>query len=79
VIESLEAAERLDCEEWTREQLMTVIRDESLIDRFVKGSRIHAARRIHEMKAATELLTEINVVPFMTDATVRRLKALKTR
>jgi 3-hydroxyisobutyrate dehydrogenase-like beta-hydroxyacid dehydrogenase len=79
VIECLEAAERLDCEEWTREQLLTVIRDESLIDRFLEGSRIHAARRIHEMKAATELLTEINVVPFMTNATVRRLKALKAR
>lgn len=79
VIECLQAAERLDCEAWTREQLLTVLRDESLIDRFVEGSRIHANRRIHEMKAAAELLTEVKVVPLVTNATIKRLKTLKVR
>ena len=78
VIECLEAAERLGCEEWTREQLLTVIGDETLIDRFIEGGRIHAARRTDELNAAVELLTEIKVAPLMTNATVKRLEALKT-
>jgi len=78
VIECLEAAERLGCQEWTREQLLTVIREEALIDRFVEGSRTHAARRTDEMNAAADLLTEINVAPLITKATIRRLEALKT-
>jgi 3-hydroxyisobutyrate dehydrogenase-like beta-hydroxyacid dehydrogenase len=76
VIECLEVAERLGCEEWTREQLLTVIRDERLIDRLVEGSRTHAARRVHEMEAVAELLTEIGVAPSMTHATIERLKKL---
>ncbi len=76
VIECLEAAERLACEEWTREQLLTVIRDERLIDRFVEGSRTNATRRVHEMDAAAELLAEIGVAPYMTHATIKRLEKL---
>ena len=76
VIECLEAAERLDCQAWTREQLLTVMRDESLIDRFVEGSRTHAARRIDEMNAAAQLLTEIEVAPYMTHATIKSLENL---
>jgi 3-hydroxyisobutyrate dehydrogenase-like beta-hydroxyacid dehydrogenase len=78
VIECLEAAERLECEAWTREQLLTVLRDERLIDRFVEGSRTHAARRIHEMEAAAELLIEIGVASYMTNATIERLEKLST-
>jgi 3-hydroxyisobutyrate dehydrogenase-like beta-hydroxyacid dehydrogenase len=76
VLECLEAAEWLACEAWTREQLLTVIRDERLIDRLVEGSHTHAARRVHEMEAAAELLTEIGVTPSMTNATIERLKKL---
>jgi 3-hydroxyisobutyrate dehydrogenase-like beta-hydroxyacid dehydrogenase len=76
VIECLEAAGRLGCEAWTREQLLTVIRDEHLIDRFIEGSQTHAARRIHEMDAAAELLAEIGVTPYMTRATIKRLEQL---
>jgi 3-hydroxyisobutyrate dehydrogenase-like beta-hydroxyacid dehydrogenase len=76
VIECLEAAEHLDCTAWTREQLLTVIRDEALIDRFVAGSRTHAARRIHEMEAAAALLAEIGVASYLTRATIERLAAL---
>jgi 3-hydroxyisobutyrate dehydrogenase-like beta-hydroxyacid dehydrogenase len=76
VIECLEAAEQLDCVPWTREQLLTVIRDEALIDRFVAGSRTHAARRIHEMEAAAALLAEIGVASYLTRATIERLETL---
>jgi 3-hydroxyisobutyrate dehydrogenase-like beta-hydroxyacid dehydrogenase len=76
VIETLEAAIRLDCEAWAREQLLTVIPDELLIDRFVEGSHTHATRRVHEMEAAADLLAEIGVESFMTKATLERLKKL---
>jgi 3-hydroxyisobutyrate dehydrogenase-like beta-hydroxyacid dehydrogenase len=79
MIECLEAAEQLDCEAWTREQLLTVIRDEMLIDRLVTGSRTHAARRVHEMEAAAQLLAEIGVTASMTEATIERLEALSRR
>lgn len=73
VIECLEAAERLDCEAWARDQLLTVIEDKAWIDRFVEGSRTHAARRLHEMSAAAELLAELEVASDMTGATVKKL------
>lgn len=76
VIECLEAAGRLDCEAWAREQLLSVLREERLIDRFLEGSQTHAARRIHEMEAVAELLTEIDVAPYMTQATIKRLEQL---
>jgi 3-hydroxyisobutyrate dehydrogenase-like beta-hydroxyacid dehydrogenase len=76
VIECLEAAERLDCEAWAREQLLTVIQDEAWIDRFVEGSQTHAARRLHEMTAAAELLAELEVDSFMTEATVQKLVSM---
>lgn len=76
VIECLEAAEQLDCEAWAREQLLTVIPDEALINRFVEGTRTHAARRVHEMEAAATLLAEIGVAADVTKATINRLKRL---
>jgi len=76
VIECLEAADRLDCEAWTRDQLLTVIQDEAWIDRFVEGSRTHAARRLHEMTAAAELLAELEVDSGMTEATVQKLVSM---
>jgi 3-hydroxyisobutyrate dehydrogenase-like beta-hydroxyacid dehydrogenase len=78
VIECLEAAERLDCEAWARTQLLTVMRDESLIDRFMEGSRTHAGRRVHEMHAAAELLVGLGVASHMTNAAIQRLMDLET-
>lgn len=78
IIECLEAAERLDCVAWTREQLLTVIQNEAWIDRFVEGSRTHAARRVHEMTAAAELLAELDLDSFMTQATVKKLVSMST-
>jgi 3-hydroxyisobutyrate dehydrogenase-like beta-hydroxyacid dehydrogenase len=77
VIECLEAAAQLECEGWTRQQLLTVIPDEALLDRFVTGSRTHAARRVVEMQATTELLAEIKATSYMTQATVKWLTKLE--
>jgi 3-hydroxyisobutyrate dehydrogenase-like beta-hydroxyacid dehydrogenase len=76
IIEALEAAQKLDMEPWIREQMMTILRDEAMIDRFVEGSRKHAARRIHEMDAVTDLLTELGVESYSSRAARQRLADL---
>ena len=76
VIEMLETAEKLDLEGYAREQMMTILQDEDMIDRFVTGSRIHAKRRIHEMDAVVELLQGIGVQPYTSTAANQRLKDL---
>jgi len=45
--------------------------DLAAADRFLTGSRVHTARRVVEMQAATELLAELEVSAYMTQATVQ--------
>jgi hypothetical protein len=47
--------------------------DETFLRRLVTGTGPHALRRLHEMEATTELLTELGVDPVMTRATVASL------
>lgn len=68
VIEMLDAAQKLDLDSYAREQMMTILRDEDMIDRFVEGSRIHARRRIHEMDAVIELLQSLDVQTYSSSA-----------
>ena len=68
VIETLEAAEKLNLDAYAREQMMTILRDEPMIDRFVNGSRIHARRRIHEMDTVIELLQSLDVETYSSEA-----------
>jgi hypothetical protein len=56
--------------------MMTILRDEAMIDRFVDGSRKHAGRRIHEMEAVVEMLDSIGVPPFTSRASLEKLKTL---
>jgi 3-hydroxyisobutyrate dehydrogenase-like beta-hydroxyacid dehydrogenase len=76
VMETLEAAEKLDLTAYAREQMMTILQDEPMIDRFVSGSRIHASRRIHEMDAVIEMLLELGVPSHTSAAARQRLKEL---
>ena len=76
VIETLEAASQLNLEGWAREQMLTILRDESMIDRFVEGSQTHAARRIDEMNAVISLLQELGVQPYSSSAARERLRDL---
>jgi 3-hydroxyisobutyrate dehydrogenase-like beta-hydroxyacid dehydrogenase len=76
VMECLEAAEMLNMDEYARKQMMTILRDEAMIDRFVDGSRKHAGRRIHEMEAVVEMLDSIGVPPFTSRASLEKLKTL---
>lgn len=61
-VESLAAAEAAGQREWLEGQLGGVI-GSGLLERFVEGSRLHAARRVEEMDAACELLASLGVEP----------------
>ena len=76
VIETLNAAEKLDLVAYAREQMMTILKDEDMIDRFVSGSKIHARRRIHEMEAVIEMLQGLDVAPHTSEAARRNLEDL---
>jgi 3-hydroxyisobutyrate dehydrogenase-like beta-hydroxyacid dehydrogenase len=73
VMETLEAAEKLQLTPYAREQMLTILKDEPMIDRFVTGSRIHARRRIHEMDAVVEMLESLEVQAHCSSATRQRL------
>lgn len=77
VMECLEAAEALGLERYARAQMMTILQDEAMIDRFVEGSKQHAQRRQHEMEAVVELLDSIGVSGFTSRASVAKLKELR--
>jgi hypothetical protein len=76
VMECLAAAEALDMDAYARAQMMTILRDEAMIDRFVNGSKKHAQRRMHEMEAVVELLASIGGSAFTSRASVEKLKEL---
>lgn len=76
VIECLEAAAALDMTEYARAQMLKIIYDEPMIDRFVNGSVKHAKRRVQEMEAVVEMLNSIGVSAFTSHAAVQRLKEI---
>ncbi len=78
VIESLEAARRIDSEDWLRQEIAKEFTraDESLMLRLIHGSHQHAARRVDEMVAATELLRELDVEPRVAMAATGWLRQL---
>ncbi len=76
IVECLEAAEKLNMTEYAREQMLKIIYDEPMIDRFVSGSIKHAKRRMDEMKAVVEMLDSIGVSAFTSQASVDRLNEL---
>jgi 3-hydroxyisobutyrate dehydrogenase-like beta-hydroxyacid dehydrogenase len=78
VMECLEAAEALNMGDYACSQMMTILRDEAMIDRFVNGSKKHAKRRMHEMEAVVELLDSIGVSAFTSHASIEKLKELIT-
>jgi hypothetical protein len=76
IIECLEAAEVLNMTEYARTQMLKIIYDEPMIDRFVSGSIKHAKRRVDEMEAVVEMLNSIGVSAFTSEAAVQRLKEI---
>jgi 3-hydroxyisobutyrate dehydrogenase-like beta-hydroxyacid dehydrogenase len=78
VVESMQAAEAagLASETWDNITGQLAAADEGFIHRLVTGTGRHAARRVHEMEAAVELLAELGVEPIMTKATAARLRSV---
>lgn len=76
ILECLEAAEVLNMKDYARSQMMKIINDETMIDRFVSGSIKHAERRMHEMEAVVEMLDSIGVSAFTSRAAKERLKEI---
>ena len=76
IVECLEAAEALHMTEYARTQMLKIIYDEPMIDRFVTGSIKHAKRRTEEMEAVVEMLNSIGVSSFTSQAAVQRLKEI---
>ncbi len=74
-IESLDAAERAGHAAWLRGEIGGVI-GEPLLDRLLTGSRKHAARRVDEMEAAHDLLSELGVEPRIAAASAALLAEL---
>jgi 3-hydroxyisobutyrate dehydrogenase-like beta-hydroxyacid dehydrogenase len=70
VVEALAAARAAGCEEWLRENIAAELTraDAGTVDRLVDGSRRHAVRRRAEMAAATDMLSELGVVPAVSAA-----------
>ena len=79
IIECLEAAEALNMTEYARSQMLKIIPEEAMIDRFVNGSNKHARRRVQEMEAVVEMLNSIGVSAFTSNAATQRLKELMER
>jgi 3-hydroxyisobutyrate dehydrogenase-like beta-hydroxyacid dehydrogenase len=79
VLESLAAAEAAGYADWLRSDIEAMLRaaDESLVDRLVDGSRLHATRRVAEMEAAAELLRELGVEPHIAQAAADLLRELE--
>lgn len=77
IVEAVEAAGRLNYDAWMREQIQTIIPEEQLIERMIVGSRTHAQRRMHEMTAVGDMLREIGVPPYTSEAAVQWLTKLQ--
>lgn len=76
IMECLEAAEALNMTKYARAQMLKIIHDEAMIDRFVSGSIKHAKRRVEEMEAVVEMLNSIGVSSFTSQASIKRLKEI---
>ena len=74
-LESLRAADAAGHSKWLEEEIAAVI-GEPLLTRVVEGSRRHAARRVDEMEAASELLRELGVEPRIAAASAAVLAAI---
>lgn len=79
IIECLEAAEKFNLTEYARAQMLKIICDEPMIDRFVSGSIKHAKRRVEEMEAVVDMLDSIDVSSYSSQASVNRLKEILER
>jgi 3-hydroxyisobutyrate dehydrogenase-like beta-hydroxyacid dehydrogenase len=76
--EAVRAGQAAACEGWLRNEIagMLAAADASLLDRLLNGSRLHAARRLREMQAVSELLRGLDVEPRVTASAISYLHEL---
>ena len=76
VIEAVRAAERAGVAEWLWADLVAEMEaaDSGLLERLLRGTGVHAGRRVHEMEASAALLSSLGVDPVMTRATIEALR-----
>lgn len=81
VLEALTAATAAGCEPWLRQQIAAELGPEgpALLDRLITGTHRHAARRIPEVQASRDYLTELNTPTPISDATLDWLRSLSDR
>jgi 3-hydroxyisobutyrate dehydrogenase-like beta-hydroxyacid dehydrogenase len=77
-IESLEAAAAAGVEERVHDDIAEVI-GAPLLERLLSGSRMHAARRVDEMRAAAEYVEQLGVEPRVAAAAAALLEQLRVR
>ena len=77
-VESMRAAEAAGYADWLADEIAAVI-GRPLLDRLLEGSRAHAARRVDEMEAASQLLVELGVEPRIAHASAELLTELAGR
>ncbi|WP_210584511.1 NAD(P)-dependent oxidoreductase [Streptomyces sp. GESEQ-35] len=77
-VEALDAARAAGCEDWLREIIAEELTraDATTLDRLVEGSRRHAVRRTAEMKAAADMLGDLDVPPLIATASRDLLRRL---
>ena len=80
LIEAMHAAEAAGFADETWQNLVDqfTVADGMFLRRMVEGTGQHAVRRLHEMEAAAELLTDLGVDPIMTRSTVENLRRVPT-
>ncbi|MFG1706539.1 DUF1932 domain-containing protein [Nonomuraea sp. M3C6] len=76
VVEALRAGRAAGCEDWLRENIAGELAaaDAATVQRLVDGTHRHAVRRAAEMRAATDMLTDLGVPPLITRATADLLR-----
>ena len=80
LIEAMHAADAAGFADETWQNLVDqfTAADGMFLRRMVEGTAPHAVRRLHEMEAAAELLTDLGVDPLMTRSTVENLRRVPT-
>lgn len=81
ICEAMEAADAADLADWTKNQIANQLAGDgnAMIDRFLKGSRIHAVRRAQEMRDTSSYLSDLGVPNTMSSASARYLADLSKR
>jgi 3-hydroxyisobutyrate dehydrogenase-like beta-hydroxyacid dehydrogenase len=78
VLESVTAGAAAGCEEWMRDQIAGELgpAGPGLVERLINGSRTHAARRVHEVRASKNYLEGLGARTPVCSATLEWLETL---